>query len=105
MTFSTLIGLYASREESDGVAKQRLVPANRVATTSRSADGDTYSIFGNGAVALCAGLGAVAGRARTTRKSREQDSFRPAFDAARRRAGRSAAAHDRFVRGRAARVA
>ncbi len=47
-TFSTLIGLYANREESDASVAQRLVPANRVTTSLASTTGNTYSIFATG---------------------------------------------------------
>jgi iron complex outermembrane receptor protein len=41
-TFSTLLGLYASREESDAISAQTLVPAARTATTFSERNGDTY---------------------------------------------------------------
>ncbi|MBB6095916.1 iron complex outermembrane receptor protein [Povalibacter uvarum] len=47
-TFSTLIGLYANREESDASVAQLLVPANRVTTSIASTSGNTYSIFATG---------------------------------------------------------
>jgi iron complex outermembrane receptor protein len=45
-TFSTLIGLFASREESDGVTNQTLVPLARTTSVASQRTGDTYSIFG-----------------------------------------------------------
>jgi iron complex outermembrane receptor protein len=45
-TFSTLIGLFGSREEVDAVSNQLLVPAARTTTSLADRSGETYSIFG-----------------------------------------------------------
>ena len=63
-TFSTLIGLYASHEESDALSRQTLVPAARTANTFSERSGDTYSIFATGLWRFARRLGAVGGRAR-----------------------------------------
>ena len=47
-TFSTLIGLYANRETSDGSGTQRVVPLNVVTTSYADREGNTYAIFGTG---------------------------------------------------------
>jgi iron complex outermembrane receptor protein len=44
--FSTLIGLFASREESEAQTAQTVVSSGLVATSHASARGDTWSVFG-----------------------------------------------------------
>jgi len=73
-TFSTLIGLYASREESDAVSAQTLVPAaNRTVTSFAERNGDTYSIFATGLWKFDEKWELSAG-VRLDEENREQDS-------------------------------
>src|SRR6185436_3100947 len=73
-TFSTLIGLYASREESDAVSAQTLVPAaNRMVTSFAERNGDTYSIFATGLWKFDEKWELSAG-VRLDEENREQDS-------------------------------
>jgi iron complex outermembrane recepter protein len=73
-TFSTLIGLYASREESAAVAAQTLVPAaNRTVTSFADRNGDTYSIFATGLWRFAEQWELSAGL-RLDEENREQDS-------------------------------
>jgi iron complex outermembrane receptor protein len=73
-TFSTLIGLYASREESDAISAQTLVPAaNRTVTSFAERNGDTYSIFATGLWKFAEQWELSAGL-RLDEENREQDS-------------------------------
>jgi iron complex outermembrane receptor protein len=72
-TFSTLIGLYASREESDALSRQTLVPAARTANTFSERSGDTYSIFATGLWRFAEDWELSAG-VRIDEEDREQDS-------------------------------
>jgi len=45
-TFSTLFGLFASRETADATTIQRVVPQGIEATTFADRTGDTYAVFG-----------------------------------------------------------
>jgi iron complex outermembrane receptor protein len=73
-TFSTLIGLYASREESAVVSGQTLVPAaNRTVTSFAERNGDTYSIFATGLWRFAEEWELSAGL-RLDEENREQDS-------------------------------
>jgi iron complex outermembrane receptor protein len=72
-TFSTLIGLYASREESDALSRQTLVPAARTADTFSERSGDTYSIFATGLWRFAEDWELSAG-VRIDEEDREQDS-------------------------------
>ncbi len=72
-TFSTLIGLYASREESDAISAQTLVPAVRTANTFSERTGDTYSIFATGLWRFAEDWELSAG-VRVDEEDREQDS-------------------------------
>ncbi len=72
-TFSTLIGLYASREESDALSIQTLVPAARTANTFSERSGDTYSIFATGLWRFAEDWELSAG-VRIDEEDREQDS-------------------------------
>jgi len=72
-TFSTLIGLYASREESDVISGQTLVPAARTVTTFAERNGDTYSIFATGLWRFAEQWELSAGL-RLDEENREQDS-------------------------------
>ena len=73
-TFSTLIGLFASREESDARSGQTLVPAARTANTFSERSGDTYSIFATGLWRFAEEWELSAG-VRLDEENREQDSF------------------------------
>jgi iron complex outermembrane receptor protein len=73
-TFSTLIGLFASREESDARSGQTLVPAARTADTFSERSGDTYSIFATGLWRFAEDWELSAG-VRLDEENREQDSF------------------------------
>ncbi len=73
-TFSTLIGLFASREESDARSGQTLVPAARTADTFSDRSGDTYSIFATGLWRFAEEWELSAG-VRLDEEKREQDSF------------------------------
>ena len=73
-TFSTLIGLYASREESTAITHQLLVPANRVTTTTAERSGDTYSIFGTALWRFAPDWELSMGL-RVDEEERDQDSF------------------------------
>jgi iron complex outermembrane recepter protein len=73
-TFSTLIGLYASREESDALSRQTLVPAARTANSISERSGDTYSIFATGLWRFAEQWELSVG-ARIDEEDREQDSF------------------------------
>jgi iron complex outermembrane receptor protein len=73
-TFSTLIGLYASREESAAVTDQRLVPLNRVTTSTADRSGDTYSIFGTALWRFAPDWELSMGL-RVDEEEREQESF------------------------------
>jgi iron complex outermembrane receptor protein len=72
-TFSTLIGLYASREESDAISGQTLVPAARTVTSFAERNGDTYSIFATGLWRFAEEWELSAG-VRVDEEDREQDS-------------------------------
>ena len=72
-TFSTLIGLYASREESDAISGQTLVPAARTVTSFAERNGDTYSIFATGLWRFSEEWELSAG-VRVDEEDREQDS-------------------------------
>jgi iron complex outermembrane recepter protein len=72
-TFSTLIGLYASREESDALSRQTLVPAARTANAFSERSGDTYSIFATGLWRFAEQWELSVG-ARIDEEDREQDS-------------------------------
>ena len=72
-TFSTLIGLYASREESDAISGQTLVPAARTVTSFAERSGDTYSIFATGLWRFAEEWELSAG-VRVDEEDREQDS-------------------------------
>ena len=72
-TFSTLIGLYASREESAAVSGQTLVPAARTVTSFAERNGDTYSIFATGLWKFAEQWELSAGL-RLDEENREQDS-------------------------------
>jgi iron complex outermembrane recepter protein len=73
-TFSTLIGLYASREESTAITRQRLVPLNRVTTSTAERTGNTYSIFGT-ALWRFAPEWELSMGLRVDEEDRDQDSF------------------------------
>ncbi len=73
-TFSTLIGLFASREESDALSRQTLVPAARTANTFSERKGDTYSIFATGLWRFAEDWELSAG-VRIDEEDREQDSL------------------------------
>jgi iron complex outermembrane receptor protein len=73
-TFSTLIGLYASREESTTVTRQLLVPLGRVTTSTAERSGDTYSIFGTALWRFSPDWELSMGL-RVDEEEREQDSF------------------------------
>jgi iron complex outermembrane receptor protein len=72
-TFSTLIGLYASREESDALTQQTLVPAARTANSFAERSGNTYSIFATGLWRFAEQWELSVG-ARIDEEDREQDS-------------------------------
>ncbi len=72
-TFSTLIGLYASREESDALSRQTLVPAARTANSFSERSGNTYSVFATGFWRLAEDWELSAG-VRLDEEDREQDS-------------------------------
>ncbi|MBL8266874.1 TonB-dependent receptor [Steroidobacter sp.] len=73
-TFSTLIGLYGSREKSTAISRARLVPLARVTTTTAERTGDTYSIFGT-ALWRFAPEWELSMGLRVDEESRDQDSF------------------------------
>lgn len=73
-TFSTLIGLFASREESTAITRQLLVPAGRVTTSTAERTGDTYSIFGTALWRFAPDWELSMGL-RVDEEKRDQDSF------------------------------
>ena len=72
--FSTLIGVFASNEDVEGIAAQQVVPSGLVATTFSESDGDTWSVFGNALWRLQPDLELALG-VRYDEESRERDSF------------------------------
>lgn len=73
-TFSTLVGLYASREKSTAISSQLLVPASRLTTTTADRSGETYSIFGTALWRFAPDWELSMGL-RVDEESRDQDSF------------------------------
>jgi iron complex outermembrane receptor protein len=72
--FSTLIGLYASREETDAATAQTVVANGLVATSFAESTGETWSIFGTAIWRLADDLELSAGL-RYDEEDRERSSF------------------------------